>query len=188
MPRGRAVPARCPPVCPARRAAALTHALGRSPTPPGPWPDHPQSQACSAPFCCLDISPLGLGHTSGANSHLLLRTPLSPQVGGGGSLRLLCPLAKQEPLLSGSPWTPAGVRVSSPAQGLDLAAFSGNTRGMSPVGWHQGAPSSWRGRVYWNAQKVPGRVGELERGSETMGRQDHSRPIGKRGQRSLVGT
>ena len=181
MPGGRAVPACCPPVSPALRAS-LTHALGRSPTPPEPWPDHPQSQACPAPSSHLDISPLGLGHASGANSHLHLRTPLSPQVGGGGSLRLLCPLAKQEPLLSVSPWTPAGVRVSSPAQGLDLAAFSGNTRGMSPLGRHQGTPCSWRGRVYQNAQKVPGRVGELERGSETRGRQDHSRPIGKRGQ------
>lgn len=43
-------PACCPPVSPALRAAALTHAPGRSPTPPGPWPDHPQSQACPCTF------------------------------------------------------------------------------------------------------------------------------------------
>ena len=29
----------CPAHSPALRVAALTHALGRSPTPPGPWPD-----------------------------------------------------------------------------------------------------------------------------------------------------
>lgn len=135
-----------------------------------------------APSSCLDISPLGLGHASGANPHLLLRTPLNPQVRGRGLSVYPIPLAKQEPLLLGSPWPPAGVRVSFPAQGLDLAAFSGNTRGMSPLGWHQGSPSSWRGKVYRNTQKVPGRVGELEWGSETRGRQDHSWPRGKRGQ------
>ena len=93
-----------------------------------------------APSSCLGISPLGLGHASGANPHRLLRTPLSPQVKGRGLAVYPMSLGQTRSSFVGFPLASRWGESFLPSTGPQSYCFLRKQQGNEPLGVASGVP------------------------------------------------